>query len=912
MAVNKNRIVAQAQRFTAKGQFEKAIAEYRRILKSDPSDIRTMLKIGDLYTRMGARKEATDTFLRVAEQYGASGFHLKAIAVYKQILNLDPTQVTIHKLLAASYLELGLTSEALIQLEQLADAYQRTNRPELLLEVLLQMGGIDPKNIATRLRIAELLSKESRIPEATKHFAMACEELRAQGRRDDFVKVAERLFYHDPSRLDIAREIAEMYIQRGRFKEALGKLQACFKRNPKDPNTLELLASTFRGLGQPDKAISVYEELFELLKELGDERKQRALLEEILALDPTNQRALARLHRSSQVPGGMFSNDAMLSEAVMEEVSHMADPDALSPGSIDLTVEISEMESENPDDESACQELMDEVQVLIKYGLKERALEHLNRVFNIDPYHIDARELARDILLDLNRPEEAIEQLFLMANAFKDTQPEGSVYYLHEILKIDSTNNEAKAMVRMLGGIMPEGLDSDIRELDEDSDDLLLLDDEEDIILVDSDDILRAEDAAGNARPSRSDSDWSDLDVDEGEDDEEIEELDDLDQSEDIDSEEMEEISVVIQPEPERPAGTSTSRVPTRLAPAPVEMADSLPPDDVLDSTPPGLDSISPAPMDSLATGPFDSFAPSPFDTIPPDVLDSEYPDDFSDAPEPSQALTVEPKPPQEIAGEPEPPEVITVESTKPPQEIAGESKPPEETAGEPGMAARADLDDELEEVAFFIEQELYDEARSMLDEITGDHPDDPRLPPLREKLAAALREEEPESEMKTVILPTAKPTDEDEKSDPTGNVRFKNVGLQEKVSAADSTTNWDLGLAYQEMGLYEDAIQAFRIASRDPAKKGQATTMIGMCYVSLDRKEEAVTTFEKGLKDDSLDERQRLGLLYELGKTLQMMGERERALDCFENIRDIDDSFADVKARISALSRLKANPASL
>jgi len=150
VATNKNKIIAQAQKFTEKGQLEKAIGEYQKLLQAEPNDIRTWLKIGDLYTRMGARKEATDTYLRVAEQYTSSGFYLKAVAVYKQILKLDPTLLEIHQYLADSYLELGLTSEALIQLEQLADLYQRANRPEPLLVVLLRMA----KSIRTILHAA--------------------------------------------------------------------------------------------------------------------------------------------------------------------------------------------------------------------------------------------------------------------------------------------------------------------------------------------------------------------------------------------------------------------------------------------------------------------------------------------------------------------------------------------------------------------------------------------------------------------------------------------------------------------------------------------------------------------------------------------------------------------------------------
>ena len=195
VAVNKNKIIAQAQKFTAKGQFEKAIGEYQKLLKVDPNDIRTWLKMGDLYTRMGARKEATETYLRVADHYKKSGFHLKAVAVYKQVLKLDPTLIDVYELLGDAYLSLGLTSEALIQLEQLADMLQRMELPDRMLRVLLRMAEIDPGNIATRLRIAEHLSKEGKAQEAVEQFGIACNQHQPELRLNDLISLADKALY---------------------------------------------------------------------------------------------------------------------------------------------------------------------------------------------------------------------------------------------------------------------------------------------------------------------------------------------------------------------------------------------------------------------------------------------------------------------------------------------------------------------------------------------------------------------------------------------------------------------------------------------------------------------------------------------------------------------------------------------
>ena len=54
----------------------------------DPNDMRTLLKLGDLQLRTEAFGEAVATYERVAGFYAQQGFALKAIAVYKQVLEI--------------------------------------------------------------------------------------------------------------------------------------------------------------------------------------------------------------------------------------------------------------------------------------------------------------------------------------------------------------------------------------------------------------------------------------------------------------------------------------------------------------------------------------------------------------------------------------------------------------------------------------------------------------------------------------------------------------------------------------------------------------------------------------------------------------------------------------------------------
>ena len=120
VSVDRTKILEAAQKHLAKGAYDKAIVEFQKLVRADPTDVRTWLKIGDLYARKGSTKEAVDTYVKVADQYASQGFFLKAVAVQKQILKLDGSRLDVHLRLGEMYEQLQLVSDALATYETVA------------------------------------------------------------------------------------------------------------------------------------------------------------------------------------------------------------------------------------------------------------------------------------------------------------------------------------------------------------------------------------------------------------------------------------------------------------------------------------------------------------------------------------------------------------------------------------------------------------------------------------------------------------------------------------------------------------------------------------------------------------------------------------------------------------------------
>src|SRR5262249_25048844 len=125
MSVDREKVLATAQKFVEKKRYDKALAEYRKLVERDPNDARTLLRIGDLQAKMEQYADSIATYERVGTYYAKQGFALKAIAVYKQVRELIAKHVPqleeryahITPKLAQLFQQLGLVSDALAALD---------------------------------------------------------------------------------------------------------------------------------------------------------------------------------------------------------------------------------------------------------------------------------------------------------------------------------------------------------------------------------------------------------------------------------------------------------------------------------------------------------------------------------------------------------------------------------------------------------------------------------------------------------------------------------------------------------------------------------------------------------------------------------------------------------------------------
>lgn len=146
---------------------------------------------------------------------------------------------------------------------------------------------------------------------------------------------------------------------------------------------------------------------------------------------------------------------------------------------------------------------------------------------------------------------------------------------------------------------------------------------------------------------------------------------------------------------------------------------------------------------------------------------------------------------------------------------------------------------------------------------------------------------------------------------EPTGNeeadfqdmLRKFKQGVAENVEAEDYQSHYDLGVAYKEMGLIDEAIAEFQKALRGPDNRVRTYEAIGQCFIEKGQFQVAATILGRALTEkESSDDDQLVGILYLLGRAYEALGRGDEAVQYYQRVFVVDIQFHDVADRLNAL----------
>ncbi len=211
----KDKLLESAQKFIAKGQFDRAVKEYEQLLAMEPNNLGIRQRIADLLIRDNRKEQAIEEYMAVAKSYANSAHYLKAIAVYKQIQKLDPANPDIALNLGSLNEKQGLIGNAIAEYASALNLFEKAGEPGNVLKVLEAMLAIDPTNPQVLLKFCEASFKAGKTDEAYEKFSALALTLRKRNDAVALRSVRERARTLFPNRPDLLLNLARLQSEDG-------------------------------------------------------------------------------------------------------------------------------------------------------------------------------------------------------------------------------------------------------------------------------------------------------------------------------------------------------------------------------------------------------------------------------------------------------------------------------------------------------------------------------------------------------------------------------------------------------------------------------------------------------------------------------------------------------------------------
>jgi tetratricopeptide (TPR) repeat protein len=930
-----------AQLFVGDGFLTKAIAVYKRIAKLAPEEIRPLEKLADLYVQQGVMSEARPLFLQLAEIHLKNNRQPEAIALLKKLLMAEPDNLRIQIRLADLYQAMGQNREAVegyVSAAQRALARGDQAECEKLADKTLK---IEPNNLAAIIVKARIYSSQGNLTQAAQVLEKV-PDLEKGGEQaellldlylknvkwDQAAQLALRVFEVDPKNFGLAAKVVEALLESGQAERAMtilettripmidagehevvGKLlNALAERLPGRLEPLEWLVETYGRTSDSFRLPDALAHLGDALVAANQMDRAKQVFQQLVDREPESEPAKRKLNDVLRKMGllapeegaAIVFEDELPTEIVKPPAPKVrpgleppppqvqAKPVAVAPV---ITPEVPLDE----DTQKFIAQSLTDVDLFASYGLTQKAIGLLEAILRRAPRHTPTLEKLLDFVLgagDDRRTAELAAQLELIHTERSDER--GAERF-----------GELRRRFQRAAGLTDEELALPGTQARAAASEVALPEVAVEPAEVSEFSIEEAAPEAGAHAPAAV----------------EAEAVHEVDLSQEWASVSEDASSSV---QASAPPAAQEFEI---HAEAPVEEQGSAEEFVIAEPSAPEKEGVpelaefeihaeAPAVEEEISLGEISAAEPAAAGEVHEEVLELPSIEEAAEeAPAPAAPVLEQPtaksKPPApaipeapkkapepefeidqdyELVLDPEP--LVPAYDQKPPEipvvALEPEPEPVTQNAAAPPPASGFASDQFLSDLANEIDQlgiggltPAFSEPSAKVQAPTGGKKD-------QEKTGSALES----GPLKEVF---------DEFRAELGEMGAEDEDLE---------THYNLGVAFREMGLLEEAISEFQKVAkasergRDFRYAMQCCTLLGLAFMDKGQPSIAAIWYERALHTPDIEAESILALRYDLGVAQESAGELEAALKSFSQVYAVNIDYRDVGERIAALQK--------
>jgi tetratricopeptide (TPR) repeat protein len=348
---DKKTVVKMAYIYSQEGRWDKAIAEYKKLIKLDPEDFNAQNMLGDVYVKKGEQQPAYDYYMVAAEAYNRLGQTEKATVVYRKIakldaaqlneeskkkqavfqrqvdgesameandldkaveafkavLVLDPERFEVYQRLGDLYIRKGQSDLAVKQYNEIADIYFKNKLYKKAAPVYKKIIELDPANVEAHAAMGEIHSRSGNESDAKKEYLLIAEAMLGKGDLETALAYSKKAVALKS--IEAYYYLGQVYLLQKKYDEAKAEFEKLLKFKLNHVGALVSMGRIFEGKGQADEALKHYQRALKVEK-----GNPEALLAAASLLEAKGEKVQAAAHYQEASVSFSTLNDAAKSQ----------------------------------------------------------------------------------------------------------------------------------------------------------------------------------------------------------------------------------------------------------------------------------------------------------------------------------------------------------------------------------------------------------------------------------------------------------------------------------------------------------------------------------------------------------------------------------------------------------------------
>ena len=390
--------------------------------------------------------------LKAASKYVQQGKYQSAIEEYRQIAEADPSDVTTLNTLGDLYVKVGQTSEAIHSFMHIADHYRNSGFYLKAIAMLKKVSKVAPNNVEISLLLAGLYAQQKLIVDARHQYLSVAEHYVREGNSQEALHIYQKIADLDPENTAIHVKLAEAYQRENQldksydaFVVAAGELRRQNKEGEALQTYLRAIKVNPRGQAALSSSINIY---------LQGNRHAEAvqMLEELLAERPNDAETLTLLSRVHQAAHNL--------EAAEECVNKMLE---CAPSRYQYAADLILAFVRREDVTGALRVYDRSVDIFFEYREEEKAANLLREILALEPQQLNTLTRLSVVYERSHDDHLLVETLNLLADAAiqKGEKPE-ALNALRQLLQLEPDEIQHRRRLRDLEG---NSDDNDLNEI---------------------------------------------------------------------------------------------------------------------------------------------------------------------------------------------------------------------------------------------------------------------------------------------------------------------------------------------------------------------------------------------------------------------------------------------------------------